>query len=99
MKGSISARFAKVLLCVLISGFLVCPQTRGQVRGRTPEITVFPPSLADLVDMVKPGVVNISATTTVKVPGNPFSHFFGPDEQGPSGDFLNVTGMTCLTGS
>ncbi len=42
--------------------------------------------------MVKPGVVNISATTTVKVPGNPFSHFFGPDDQGPSGDFFRRYG-------
>ena len=38
--------------------------------------------------MVKPGVVNISATTVVKVPGNPFSHFFGPEDQAPFGDFF-----------
>jgi serine protease Do len=86
MKGNASARFAKLLTCALILGLFVCPQAKGQTRGRTPEIAVFPPSLADLVDMVKPGVVNISTTTTVKVPGNPFSHFFGPDDQGQSGD-------------
>jgi serine protease Do len=86
MKGNASARFAKLLTCALILGLFVCPQAKGQTRGRAPEIAVFPPSLADLVDMVKPGVVNISTTTTVKVPGNPFSHFFGPDDQGQSGD-------------
>jgi serine protease Do len=88
MKGSASTRFAKLLFCLLILGFLASPQARGQARNRAADIAVFPPSLADLVDMVKPGVVNISATTTVKVPGNPFNHFFGPDQQGPFGDFF-----------
>jgi serine protease Do len=88
MKGNASARFTKLLTYALILGLFFCPQAKGQVRSRIPEITVFPPSLADLVDMVKPGVVNISATTTVKVLGNPFSHFFGPDDQGPFGDFF-----------
>jgi serine protease Do len=86
MKGSRSRHVATFLFCVLVSGLLVCAQAKGQARSRAPEIAVFPPSLADLVDMVKPGVVNISTSTTVKVPGNPFSHFFGPDDQDPSGD-------------
>jgi len=88
MKGSSLARCGILLFCVLILGLLACPEAPGQARIRTSEITVFPPSLADLVDMVKPGVVNISATTTVKVPGNPFNHFFGPDDHGPFGDFF-----------
>jgi serine protease Do len=88
MKGNRSARFAKLLVCVMVSGLFVCPQAHSQNKGRAPDITVFPPSLADLVEMVKPGVVNISATATVKVPGNPFSHFFGPDDQGPASDSL-----------
>ncbi len=49
----------------------------------------FPQSFADLVQKVKPAVVNISTTTTVKIPGSPFRHFFGPDEGGgPFGDFF-----------
>src|SRR5271157_4799127 len=88
MKGSSLTCCGKLLFCLLILGLLACPEAPGQARIRTSEVTVFPPSLADLVDMVKPGVVNISATTTVKVPGNPFSHFFGPDDQGPFGDFF-----------
>jgi serine protease Do len=88
MTSGRSLRVAIFLFCVLVSVLLVCPQAKGQTRSRSPEIAVFPPSLADLVDMVKPGVVNISTNTTVKVPGNPFSHFFGPDDQGPSSDFF-----------
>src|SRR5271157_4915225 len=88
MKGSSLTCCGKLLFCLLILGLLACPEAPRQARIRTSEVTVFAPSLADLVDMVKPGVVNISATTTVKVPGNPFNHFFGPDDQGPFGDFF-----------
>ncbi len=50
----------------------------------------FPQSFADLVQKVKPAVVNISTTTTVKIPGNPFRQFFGRDEGGgPFGDFFH----------
>ncbi len=49
----------------------------------------FPRSFADLADKVKPAVVNISTTATVTVPGNPFKQFFGPNEQGPFGDFFH----------
>jgi serine protease Do len=80
--------FPAFFLYVLLFCLFICPHAQSQPRVRTSEVTVFPPSLADLVDMVKPGVVNISATTTVKVPGNPFSHFFGPEDQGPFGDFF-----------
>ena len=48
----------------------------------------FPQSFADLAEKVQPAVVNISTTSTVTVPGNPFKHFFGPDDQGPFGDFF-----------
>lgn len=47
----------------------------------------FPPSFADLADRVKPAVVNISTTATVRIPGNPFRHFFGP-EGDPFGNFF-----------
>ncbi|HVN24202.1 MAG TPA: DegQ family serine endoprotease [Syntrophorhabdales bacterium] len=76
------------LCCIALVCLLVCAGVFAQTKTRAQDIAVFPPSLADLVDMVKPGVVNISATATVKVPGNPFSHFFGPDDQGPLGDFF-----------
>ena len=59
-------------------------------RGKT-EFVGFPQSFADLAEKVKPAVVNISSTSTVTVPGNPFQHFFGPDQGGqnePFGDFF-----------
>lgn len=56
-------------------------------NGRS-EVVGFPQSFADLAERVKPAVVNISTTTTVRIPGSPFRHFFGPDEGGPSGDFF-----------
>ena len=92
MKGSASTRLANLLFCALILSLLASAQAWGQAKSRTAEIAVFPPSLADLVDMVKPGVVNISATATVKVPGNPFNHFFGSDDRGPFGDFFKRYG-------
>jgi serine protease Do len=83
-----STRCFILLVCVVTSSLFFCSHSKGQVGSRSPDIAVFPPSLADLVEAVRPGVVNISATTTVKVPGNPFRHFFGSDDQGPPGDFL-----------
>ncbi len=48
----------------------------------------FPQSFADVAARVTPAVVNISTISTVKIPGNPFRHFFGPDDEGPFGDFF-----------
>ncbi len=48
----------------------------------------FPQSFADVAAKVTPAVVNISTTSTVRIPGNPFRHFFGPDDEGPFGDFF-----------
>ena len=48
----------------------------------------FPKSFADVAAKVTPAVVNISTTSTVRIPGNPFRHFFGPDDEGPFGDFF-----------
>lgn len=42
-------------------------------------VIAFPQSFSDLAEKVKPAVVNISSTTTVTVPGNPFNHYFGPN--------------------
>lgn len=52
------------------------------------EVVEFPQSFADLVDKVQPAVVNISTTTTVRVPGHPFQHFFGQNRNDPFGDFF-----------
>jgi serine protease Do len=46
------------------------------------EYVGFPQSFADLADKVKPAVVNISATTKVKMQGNPFKYFEGQDDEG-----------------
>ena len=61
--------------------------SQGCKREQT-EVIGFPQSFADLAEKVKPAVVNISTTTTVRVPGNPFRHFFGPDEESPFGGFF-----------
>lgn len=70
-----------VLLLLAPSGECGSKKNRGE--------TGFPHSFADLVERVKPAVVNISTTATVKVPGNPFKQFFGPGEEGPFGDFFH----------
>jgi serine protease Do len=53
------------------------------------EFVGYPKSFADLAEKVQPAVVNISTTSTVTVPGNPFRQFFGPEDQGPLGDFFH----------
>lgn len=60
-----------------------CEQKRGGY-----EVVGFPQSFADLAEKVKPAVVNISTEKTVRIPGTPFRHFFGPEEQSPFGDFF-----------
>jgi serine protease Do len=60
-----------------------CKKESGQT-----EVIGFPQSFADLAEKVKPAVVNISTTSTVKIPGNPFRQFFGQDEQSPLDNFV-----------
>lgn len=55
---------------------------------RSSEIIGFPQSFTDLAERVTPAVVNISTITTVRIPGSPFRHFFGPKEESPFGDFF-----------
>jgi serine protease Do len=55
-------------------------------KGSDTKFVGFPQSFADLVEKVKPAVVNISTEKTIRIPGSPFRHFFGPDE--PFGDFF-----------
>ncbi len=81
----------RLLLAVTIlslTALLVIVATSCKKEGGQTEVIGFPQSFADLAEKIKPAVVNISTTTTVKVPGNPFSQFFGPNDQGPFEDFL-----------
>jgi serine protease Do len=57
-------------------------------KNETFEVVGYPQSFVELADKVKPAVVNISTTKTVRVPGNPFQHFFGPGQDGPD-DFFD----------
>jgi serine protease Do len=75
----------KVLLFIVLSGILIIPQTGCKGKGGNTDVIGFPKSFADLAQKVTPAVVNISTTSIVRVPGNPFRHFFGPDEA-PFGD-------------
>jgi serine protease Do len=85
--------FARLLVVVLISIFLGtwmglgsgCDKKRE--KGKS-EVVGFPQSFTELVEKVRPAVVNISTTSTVRVPGHPFRHFFGPREESPFGDFF-----------
>jgi serine protease Do len=71
------------LLIILSLAFLAGCKEQAVI-----EVVEFPQSFADLVDKVQPAVVNISTTTTVRVPGHPFQHFFGQNPNDPFGDFF-----------
>ena len=63
------------LLILFSLATLGCSENKAQTQ-----FVGFPKSFADLAEKVKPAVVNISTTSTVTVPGNPFRQFFGPDQ-------------------
>ncbi len=90
--GSLKSKLSLVILAVLVLAIIagiVTGLQRGRIGGKVGvEFVGFPQSFADLAEKVKPAVVNISTTTTVRIPGNPFQHFFGGEEQGPFGDFF-----------
>jgi serine protease Do len=87
MKNRIFITLTSVLLVVLAVIFVVAQGGCESKKGGL-EVVGFPKSFADLAERTKPAVVNISSTSIVKVPGNPFKHFFGPQE-GPFGDFFH----------
>jgi serine protease Do len=87
MKTKIVIAAASVLL-IVFAGIFMIPQTGCQSKRAGMEVIGFPQSFADLAEKVNPAVVNISTTTILKVPGNPFRQFFGPEE-GPFGDFFH----------
>ena len=71
-----------ILAAALIVFTVSCLSDKGQA-----EMTGFPQSFAELSKMVTPAVVNVSTTSTIKVPGNPFKQFFGSQDE-PYGDFF-----------
>ena len=81
------ALMAKTGLLTVLLVIVLVSQGGCESKGRIEQIG-FPQSFADLAEKIKPAVVNISTTSTVKVPGTPFHQFFGPNDQGPFGDFF-----------
>jgi serine protease Do len=79
---------AVVCISALLLGLAALQGGCEKMKG-TYTVVGFPQSFADLVQKVKPAVVNIRTTSTVKVPGSPFRHFFGPEDGGPFGDFFH----------
>ena len=82
----------KILFAILlIIGicFVIGLQTACEKQKVGETVVGFPKSFADLAAQVKPAVVNISTTSTMKVPGNPFRQFFGPHEENPFGGFFH----------
>ncbi len=69
-----------IIICLTVS--IACERKKEGT-----EFVGFPQSFAELAEKVKPAVVNIRTETTVKIPGSPFRHFFGP-ETGPFDDFF-----------
>jgi serine protease Do len=89
MKGrAIIKSITVVLLSVMLVSFVAFQQGCKKKEGGS-EIIGFPRSFSDIAAKVSPAVVNISTTTTVRVPGSPFRHFFGPGERDPFGDFFH----------
>jgi len=78
MLSSLFARSLRLLLCLA----LLAPLPAGAAEHAAK--TVDLPSFADLADVVRPAVVNVSTVSTVKVPDDHFG-FFGPG-QNPFGD-------------
>ncbi len=77
-KKTVSALIAIILLAAF-AGFLTGAQSGCEKMKSRSEYIGFPQSFADLAEKVKPAVVNISTETTVKMPGHPFKHYFGPE--------------------
>ncbi len=85
MRRSGSCIFAAAALCWLVAIALM-PAVGLAAKGASAQAVAVNPGFVDLVDRVKPAVVNISTSRTVKTPGNPFQHFFGPFRGSPFGE-------------
>lgn len=77
-----------IILAALFAGIYIGSHAGCEKKNGGTEVVGFPRSFADLAEKVKPAVVNISTTTTVTIPGSPFRHFFGPEDEGLFGDFF-----------
>lgn len=88
MKNRVFTRLTMLIFLSSIITVFTISQVGCERKKGFSEFVGFPQSFAELAEKVKPAVVNISTTTTVKIPGSPFRHFFGPQEQGPFGDFF-----------
>lgn len=89
MKRVSGAKTVLTILSVMIIGSFLISLTACEKNHGGDKVIGFPQSFADLAQRVEPAVVNISTTSTVKVPGNPFRQFFGPDQGSPFGDFFH----------
>ena len=86
------SRHRVLILCLIVSlffwsGFGTGCDTKKKEKGKS-EVVGFPQSFTELAEKVRPAVVNISTTTTVRVPGHPFRHYFDPKQEGPFGDLF-----------
>jgi serine protease Do len=89
MNRPLLRRYLFFVAIISLTAFLTFLMVSCQKDGGKTEVVGFPQSFADLAAKVNPAVVNIATTTTVRVPGNPFRHFFGPNERGnPLEDFF-----------
>ncbi len=64
-----------IFISALLLSFIAVQTGCDKMKG-TYTVVGFPQSFADLVEKVKPAVVNISTTSTVKNTGQPFQTFF-----------------------
>lgn len=62
-----------VWIASLAGGLTACTENKEPTK-----VIGFPQSFADLSKQVTPAVVNISTTTTIRIPGNLFQQYFGP---------------------
>ncbi len=84
------SRQARISIAGIISMLLVFSLATidgCKMKSKT-DYVGFPQSFAALAEKVQPAVVNISTTSTVTIPGNPFRQFFGHDQGGPLDDFF-----------
>jgi serine protease Do len=75
-------------ISLLVLTIMVLGSSQGGCESKKPLATNALKSFADIAAKVKPAVVNISTTSTVKVPANPLEQFLGPNDDSPLGEFF-----------
>ena len=82
-------KLARLVRTALLSLVIVssCASLAVAENPKKTEDGRFPHSFADLAEKVKPAVVNISATSTVTISGNPFHQFLEPGLDGREDQF------------